>query len=117
VNRRYRNLEIKRKQLSAALSEELVEEYKVLSMQIREGDTVRILRGDFEGVEGKVTKADSKKGFINVEGATRERADGTVKFVLIHPSKVAIRKLNLDDPRRKDIIARRAISKGSEGKQ
>lgn len=117
MNKHLKNLETKQKWLSAPLSKELVEEYKVHSMPVREGDTVRILRGDFEGVEGKVTKVDSKKGVINVEGATREKADGTVKFVPIHPSKVAARKLSLDDSRRKDIIARRAISKGPEIKQ
>lgn len=116
MNRRSKSPKIKRKQLSAMLSKELVEEYKVHSMQVRKGDTVKILLGDFEGVEGKVTKVNSKRVFINVEGATREKSDGTVIFAPIHSSKVAIKKLNLDDPRRKDIIERRAISKRSKGK-
>ena len=93
------------------LSKELVNEYRVHTMRVRKGDTVQILRGDFEGVEGEVTKVDSKGVFINVEGATREKSDGTVVFASIHPSKVAIKKLSLDDPRRKDILERRTITK------
>jgi len=93
------------------LSKDLVNEYYVHSLQVRKGDTVQIIRGDFKGVEGEVTKVDSKEGFINVEGATREKSDGTVVFASIHPSKVAIHKLSLDDPRRKDILERRRSTK------
>jgi large subunit ribosomal protein L24 len=96
------------------LSKELVEEYKVNAMQIKKGDTVKILRGEFQGVEGTITQVDSKKCVINVEGATREKTDGTVLFARIHASKVEITKLNLDDPRRKDIVERRVISKRSK---
>ena len=106
----------KRKKLSAMLSKELLKEYNVQSMQIRTGDTVKILRGAYKGIEGKITKVDSKTFFINVEGATREKSDGTVKFVHIHHSKVEIKKLNLADPRRKDILERRAIFKRSRRK-
>ena len=96
------------------LSKELVDEYTVKAMPIKKGDTVKILRGDFKGVEGTVTKVNSIKHIINVEGATREKADGTVLFAPIHASKVAITKLNLDDPRRKDIVERRTTSKRSK---
>lgn len=106
----------KRTKLSAIFSKELLKEYGVRSMQIRTGDTVKILRGAFKGVEGKITKVNSKTSFINVEGATIEKSDGTVKFVPIHHSKVEIKKLNLSDPRRKDILERRAILKRSRRK-
>lgn len=111
MNRRLDRVKIGRKQGSAMLSKELVNEYKVRSMQVRKGDTVQILRGDFKGVEGEVTKVDSREAVINVEGATREKSDGTVVFASIHPSKVAIKKLSLDDPRRKDVLERRTITK------
>ena len=98
------------------LSKALVQEYKVRSMRVRKGDTVQIMRGYFDGVEGVVTNVDYKKVVVNVEGATREKSDGTIVFVPIHPSKVAITRLILDDPRRKDILERRAISKRSTGR-
>ncbi|MCW4038926.1 MAG: 50S ribosomal protein L24 [Candidatus Bathyarchaeota archaeon] len=115
MKKRSKRPNIRRKQLSAMLSKALVEEYKVRSMQVRKGDTVQIMRGSFEGVEGAVTDVDYKRIYINVEGATREKSDGTIVFATIHPSKVAITRLILDDPRRKDILERRAISTRTTG--
>lgn len=76
-------------------------------MPVRKGDTVRILRGDNKGFEGKVSRIDRKSFRIYVEGLTREKVDGTNIFLPIHPSKVQIRNLNLDDKWRKDVFARK----------
>jgi large subunit ribosomal protein L24 len=76
-------------------------------MPVRKGDTVRILRGDNKGFEGKVSRIDRKAFRIYVEGLTREKVDGTNIFLPIHPSKVQIRNLNLDDKWRKDVFARK----------
>ena len=59
-----------------SLSPELVQEHRVHSMVIHNGDTVAILRGNFQDVEGKVSKVDRQKGYIYIEGVTREKADG-----------------------------------------
>ncbi len=97
--------------LSASLSPELVQEHRVHSMVVRSGDTVTILRGNFLDVEGKVSKVDRQKGYVYIEGVTREKADGTTIQVPIHSSKVIIRRLVLDDRRRKEILQRRASAK------
>ena len=99
---------IARRTLVAALSPELKAKYDVHSMQIRKGDTVSITRGAFRNVEGKVTQAERYKPSIYIEGVTREKSDGSTIFLPIHPSKVMITKLNLDDKWRKDILERRA---------
>ena len=101
---------ISRHALSAPLSPELAQEHKVRSMVIREGDTVAVQRGSFQDVEGKVTSADHKRGRVLVEGVTREKADGSTKQVPIHASKVVIRRLALDDERRREILERRAAA-------
>ena len=44
---------------------------------------------------------------IYIEGVTREKVDGTRVFIPIHPSKVIITKLNLDDKRRVEALERR----------
>jgi len=93
---------------SSMLSKELSEEYKTRIMGIRKGDTVSIMRGNYREMEGKVIKVNHKKNFIYIEGVTREKADGDPVFVPIHPSNVMIKKLNLEDKRRKDILERRA---------
>jgi len=101
---------VSRHLLSAPLSPELVQEHKVRRIVVRKGDTVAILRGGFQDVEGKVTDVDRQRGYIYIEGVTREKADGTTKQIPIHSSKVVIRRLALDDKRRKEILERRAAT-------
>ncbi|MGB9960504.1 MAG: 50S ribosomal protein L24 [Candidatus Bathyarchaeales archaeon] len=98
---------IRHKHLAAPLSPELRKSYRTRSLPVRSGDTVRIMRGDRKGFEGKVTRVDRKKYRIYVEGLTREKVDGTTIFVPVHPSKVMITKLNLDDKWRKKILERK----------
>src|SRR4030042_6560299 len=93
--------------VSAPLSKELSREHRVDQLGVRKGDTVTVTRGNFRGVEGKVTRVDVKSGKVYVEGVSRERADGTAKPIAIDASKVILSKVVLDDKRRKDIIERR----------
>lgn len=97
--------------MSAHLSDELRKTYGTRSLPIRAGDVVRIMRGDYEGVEGKVLRVDRKKYRIYIEGVTRQKVDGTTVLVPIHPSNVEIIKLNLDDKYRKEVLGRRGVSK------
>jgi large subunit ribosomal protein L24 len=62
------------------------------------------MRGDKKGVEGKVTRVDRSRYRLFVEGITREKVDGTAIQVPIHPSKVMITSLNLDDKRRRESL-------------
>jgi len=98
---------IRYKHFAAPLAPELRKSYGTRSLPVRSGDTVRVMRGDHKGFEGKVARVDRKKFRIYVEGLTREKVDGSTVFVPIHPSKVMITKLNLDDKWRKKILERR----------
>jgi len=98
---------IRHKLFAAPLSSELKASQGVKALPVRSGDTVRIMRGDHKGFEGKITDVDRKKYRIYVEGLTREKVDGTTIFVPIHPSKVMITKLNLDDKWRKEVLERK----------
>lgn len=71
---------------------------------MRKGDTVRIGRGDFSGVEGKVSDIDTARQRLFVEGVTREKVSGTSEKVSVHCTKVMITKLNLDDKWRADTL-------------
>lgn len=95
------------KHFAAPLSPELKASRGVRALPVRSGDTVHIMRGDHKGFEGKVTRIDRRKYRIYVEGLTRETVDGTTIFVPIHPSKVMITRLNLDDKWRKKILERK----------
>jgi large subunit ribosomal protein L24 len=66
------------------------------------------MRGDRKGFEGKVTKADRTKYRVFVEGVTREKVDGTTILIPIHPSKVMITRLNLEDKWRREILKRKS---------
>lgn len=98
---------IRHKLMAAPLSPGLKASHDVKSLPVRKGDTVRIMRGDHKGFEGKITRVDRKNYRIYVEGLTREKVDGTTIFVPIHPSKVMITKLNLDDKWRKKVLERK----------
>ena len=102
------------KRFSAPLSSKLKESHSTNSVPVRKGDTVMIMRGDRKGSEGKVTQINRKKYRIFVEGATREKVDGTTILIPIHPSKVMITRLNLDDKWRKKILERKGVTEKAE---
>lgn len=109
-NERYRRF-------SAPLSSKLKDSHGTNSAPVRKGDTVMIMRGDRKGTEGKVNQIDRKKYLIFVDGANREKVDGTQIPVPIHPSKVMITRLNLDDKWRKKILERKgAIEENNKEK-
>ena len=95
------------KLMAAPLSNELAASKGAKTLPVRKGDTVRIQRGDHKGFEGKISRVDLKEYRIYLEGLTREKTDGTNIFLPIHPSKVQIRNLNLDDKWRKALLERK----------
>ena len=106
---------IRHKHFAAPLSPKLRTSHGVRVLPVRSGDTVHIMRGDHKGFEGKVTRIDREKYRIYVEGLTREKVDGTTISVPIHPSKVMITGLNLDDKWRKKVLERRKAREKMEG--
>jgi len=106
-----------RKLLAAPLSEELRKTQGRRSYPVRKGDTVKIVRGDFAGVEGKVTTVDTHNRRLFVEGVTREMTSGTSTNVSVHTSKVMITKLNLDDKWRADSIKLTQTATAREGSE
>jgi len=83
------------------LSTELRERHGKRSVRPRVGDTVRIVRGEFKDIEGKVTKVDPSIGVVNVEGVTREKLKGGTAPVPIPSSNVVLTALVLADKERK----------------
>jgi large subunit ribosomal protein L24 len=95
---------LKHRLLAAPLSVELKTTYGRKTVPVRTGDTVRIVRGDFSGVEGKVSDINTSSQRLFVEGVTREKVAGTSEKVTVHCTKVMITKLNLDDKWRADSL-------------
>ena len=86
------------------LSDDLKKQYNKRSTSVVKGDTVRIMRGEYKGVEGKVEKINTEKGKLSIEGVQREKIKGGNVKVLIHASNVLISSLNMDDNYRKNKI-------------
>lgn len=85
------------KQLGSHLSKDLKEKHHCKSMRVVEGDSVKVLRGEFKGIEGKVTKVSTERRGIAIEGIKREKLKGGNVDIYIHPSNVVITSLNLED--------------------
>ena len=85
------------KLLGANLSENLRNQHNKRSMRVIKGDTVRILRGEYVGVEGKVEKVNTERSTLSIEGVQREKIRGGKVKVQIHASNVQIISVNTDD--------------------
>ena len=85
----------------SALSSELKEKYKRRSLKPRTGDSVKRVKGEFKGIEGKVTDVNPKEGTVNVEGVTREKIKGGTAPVQISSSNVILTSLTTEDKQRK----------------
>ena len=97
------------KHFSAALSPDLKKEHGANAIPVKVGDTVRLMRGDRKGFEGKVIRVDRRKYRIFVEGVTREKVDGTTIQIPIHPSKTTIISLDMSDKWRRKALNRKGV--------
>ncbi|WP_423792859.1 50S ribosomal protein L24 [Methanocaldococcus indicus] len=91
---------LRKKVMRAMLSKELKEKLGKNAITVRKGDVVRIMRGNFKGLEGEVIKVDYKRYRIFVEGANNKKQDGKEVPYPIHPSNVMIIKLYDKDEKR-----------------
>lgn len=95
--------------MSAHLSDDLKTQYSTRSIPIRKGDSVRVLRGEFAGLEGKVDTIDRPRSRVFVEGMTREKTTGgTSSRLSVHASKVLLTNLNLSDKWRSSLLEDKA---------
>jgi large subunit ribosomal protein L24 len=82
--------------------------HKVRRIPLRTGDTVRIMRGEFADLVGKVEKVEYSTGRIFVEGMTREKSAGMSSKLPVHSSKVLITNLNLSDKWRSGLLSEKS---------
>ena len=101
---------IKRKFVSAPLSPSLRAEHGTRSMRVVVDDTVSITKGDRKLSEGRVLRVKVEDLKIYIEGVTRTRQDGSTVQIPIRAENVMITRLNLDDPKRREILERKSFS-------
>ena len=85
------------KQAGSHLSKQLRQKYGQRSVRILNGDTVKVIRGEFKGVDGKVVKVSTAKHTIAIEGIKKQKRKGDKIDVYIDSSNVVITNLNTDD--------------------
>jgi large subunit ribosomal protein L24 len=108
--RKYRHnapLHIKQKFVSAHLSKELRKKHNKRSINLRKGDGVKIMRGQFKNKTGKIEEISLKKTSVYVSGIEVVKRDGTKSRYPIHPSNLMVTELDMDDKMRNKIFERK----------
>jgi large subunit ribosomal protein L24 len=93
-------LHIKKKMLSTNLSKELRKKFKIRNIEVRKGDTVKIMRGKFKKKTGKILEVNVKTSKVKIEGIQVKKQDGSKVNVRLWPSNLQIIELNNDDKKR-----------------
>jgi large subunit ribosomal protein L24 len=96
----------KERTLRSSLSGELKEKYGRRNVRVVAGDTIKVMRGEYSGIEGKVEKVNTKRGSLAIEGIQREKIRGGNVKVQINTSNVIITNLHLDDEYRQTSLRR-----------
>jgi len=108
----YRALhQVVNKQISAPLSKDLRKKYSRRSVRIMVDDTAKVIRGEYKGIAGKVSKISTNNSSIAIEGNKKEKLKGDKIDVYIHSSNVIITSLNTDDKWRIKILEKKPKSK------
>src|SRR5215210_4524168 len=88
--------------IHSTLADNLREEHGRRSIRVIKGDNVRVMRGEYNGIEGKIEKVNTQRGTLAIEGVQREKVRGGNVKVQIHASNVQIIGLNLEDKLREN---------------
>ncbi len=97
--------------IAAHLGDNLRQNYHSRSYRVIKGDTVRVMKGEYSGIEGKVESVNTTTGTLAIEGIQREKVRGGNVKVKIHSSNVLITNLNLDDKYRQEKLRRSSESR------
>jgi large subunit ribosomal protein L24 len=94
------------RKLRSPLSRALREKYGRRNLRVIAGDTIKVIRGEYSGIEGKVEKVNMKRASLAIEGIQREKVRGGNVKVEIKSTNVVITDLDLDDKYRQALIER-----------
>ena len=100
-------LHIRQKFIRAHLSKDLRSKYKKRSANLRKGDNVKIMRGQFKSKQGKIETVNLKRTTVYISGVEISKKDGTKALFPIHPSNLMITELNMEDKIRQKVLERK----------
>src|SRR3712207_8503181 len=61
------------KMVGAVMEDSLRKQYGRKNIRVIKGDSVRVMRGEYKGVEGKVEKVNTEQATFHIEGIQRDR--------------------------------------------
>ena len=99
------------KQICAPISKELRKKYSRRNARILIGDAIKVIRGEYKGIAGKVSKISTQSNSIAIEGNKKEKLKGDKIDIYIHSTNVIITALNTDDKWRLKILEKKSKSK------
>lgn len=88
------------KMVGGVLEDSLRDQYGRKGVRVIKGDSVRVVRGEYKGIEGKIEKVDTQHATFHIEGIQREKIRGGQVKIPIHSSNVIVIALNLEDKHR-----------------
>ena len=86
--------------LASPISKDLRKKYGIRSIRTIVGDSVRVTRGEYNGVEGKVSSISTTRNTVAIEGLKEEKIKGEKYDIQIHASNILVTGLNSEDKRR-----------------
>ena len=89
--------QIMNKQICAPISKDLRKKYSRRSVRIMVDDTVKVIRGEYKGLTGKVAKISTESNSVAIEGNKKEKLKGEKIDVYIHSTNMIITSLNTND--------------------
>jgi large subunit ribosomal protein L24 len=92
------------KMIGSTLADNLRQQYGRRSVRVIKGDSIRVMRGEYRGVEGKVEKVNTENGTLQIEGVQHEKIRGGQVKVPIHASNVMVTSLKMDDKYRQSAL-------------
>ncbi|MEM3373837.1 MAG: 50S ribosomal protein L24 [Candidatus Woesearchaeota archaeon] len=93
-------LHVRSKFLRAHLSDELIKKIGKKTLRVRKEDKVKVMKGQFKGIVGKVERVDTKKSKVYITGVEIQKKDGTKVKYPIHVSNIMITELYTSDKQR-----------------
>jgi len=100
-------LHVARKFMRVRLAKDLKQKYGKRNFSVRNGDSVKIMSGEYKGKLLKVGRVDIKHRLVYPENLFLTKKDGNKIQIGIQPSNLMIMSLNLDDKRRKEALGRK----------
>ncbi len=108
----------RQKDLSGHLSKKLRQALGKRSLQLRKGDTVRVMKGAKRNSEGKIMSVDYKKSIVCIEKLTRKKTDGTEIPLQFKACNLLVTDVDRSDSRRfKKAKEKGAVKSAAETKE